>query len=104
MSESALQLRAIDALAALGLWAIPNRVVLHRGAPTGLGPGSPDLVVVAPDGVAGWIEMKTEERGSRLDVDQIEWHRRAALFKHHVHVARTVEQAVRAGLAIRGMR
>ena len=89
-------LKAINE-APLGAWAIENIVVKKtRGAHvevTGLGTGSPDLLVLlAPAGKVIFLEVKTED--GVLSDAQIEWHGSARRHGASVHVVRSVEEAV----------
>lgn len=89
-------LKAING-APLGALAIENIVVKKTRAThtevTGLGTGSPDLLVLlAPAGKVIFLEVKTED-GTLSDA-QIEWHARVRRHGAIVHVVRSVEEAV----------
>jgi hypothetical protein len=71
---------------AIGCRPMTNVVVLHRGRPTGLGTGSPDLVIAVPG--CGrparteilFFELKTET--GRRSAEQIKWTRGREAVRH----------------------
>jgi hypothetical protein len=101
MSESNLQSAIISALRAIGCLVVPNVVVTHRGRPTGCGTGSPDLFVAIPPQWSVWLEVKTEEKTSKLSAEQVKLHaewRRAGV---RIETVRSVHEAVAVVTAIR---
>lgn len=98
--ESDLQAAVIGALEACGCWPIVNRVVRHRGGATGLGLGSPDLVVVVPTHGAICLELK-RDKASKPSREQVAWHARAKVFGLPVYVVRSVTEALATVTAIR---
>lgn len=80
-----------------------NRVVLHRKRPTGLGTGSPDLLIAIPGCPRGteilFAELKTEE--GRRSADQVKWHEDARRFGLRVETIRSVTELVATITAIR---
>lgn len=55
-------------------------------------PGTPDLLLVAPDGRTLWVEVKT--KGGKLSEDQVVMHMALTARKQHVIVARDVEDVM----------
>lgn len=53
--------------------------------------GTPDLLVLKNNGEVFWIEMKTEEKGSRLRNDQEKYHAFLNSINHRVYVVRSIE-------------
>jgi len=101
MSESDLQSAILDALNRTGCIARANVVVLHRGRPTGLGTGSPDIYVIIPPGSSVWLEVKTPDRSSKLSPEQVELHaawRRGGI---RIDVVRSVTEALAIVASIR---
>jgi hypothetical protein len=65
-------------------------------------PGTPDHHVMAPNGIATWLETKTDE-GS-LSPAQLLWHERAKRSGHRVFVVRSPAEAVAAAYYLSGDR
>lgn len=53
--------------------------------------GTPDLLVLKNNGEVFWIEMKTEQKGSRLRKDQERYHAFLNSINHRVYVVRNIE-------------
>lgn len=104
MSETGLSKAITDALESLGHVVIR----VHSGTvrvlpPSGRGSpywmklapkGTPDRVVLSPNGRTTWLEVKTEE-GSVSDVQE-RWHRKATRAGHRVFVVRSLSEAIEA--------
>lgn len=101
--ESELQEAIVKALEAVHCWPMVNRVVKHRRAPTGLGTGSPDLLVAIPTHGLLFIECK-RDAASKPSSEQILFHARLRVFGQRVAVVRSVEEALAVVQAIRGGR
>jgi len=56
--------------------------------------GTPDRLLLLPDGLAIWLEQKRP--GGRLSVEQIEWHEWARQHGHHVATIESAADVVRA--------
>jgi hypothetical protein len=94
MSESALQAAILDALNRAGCIATANVVCLHRGRPTGLGTGSPDVYVIVPPNSTVWLEVKTPDKASKLSQEQIDLHARWRRGGVRIEVVRSVTEAL----------
>lgn len=101
--ESDLQAAIVDALERCGCWVMVNRVVRHRRQPTGLGTGSPDLLVVIPTHGVLFVECK-RDAASKPSPEQIAFHNRARLFGVRSIVVRSVAEVLAAVQAIRAGR
>lgn len=109
MSESALQREIFAAIGALpGVVAWRNNVGVASQGETRVaygvgGKGAPDLLVEVQRGswwVAVWLEVKTPE--GRVRPEQRAWHDAARRAGRHVHVVRSVEDALDVVRGIRG--
>lgn len=108
--ERELQDACVAAAKACGCWPIENVVVLKGKRVTGLGAGSPDLLVIVPAAEPNgrpayvWFELKRDGKSKRSPA-QVRWHAQAALLKMRVYTVRSVTemlaviQAVRFGRA-----
>lgn len=56
--------------------------------------GTPDRVVLSPNGLTTWLEVKTPK--GRLSPEQVRWHERAKKGGHRVAVVRSVTEALQA--------
>lgn len=101
--ESELQEAIVRALEACGCWPMVNRVVKHRRAPTGLGTGSPDLLVAIPTHGLVWLECK-RDAASKPSPEQVAFHARLRMFGQRVYVVRSVAESLAVVQAIRGGR
>lgn len=101
--ESELQEAIVRALEACGCWPMVNRVVKHRRAPTGLGTGSPDLLVAIPTHGLLFVECK-RDAASKPSPEQIRWHARARTFGVRSVVVRSATEVLACVQAIRGGR
>jgi hypothetical protein len=101
--ESDLQEAIVRALESVHCWPMVNRVVMHRGRPTGLGTGSPDLLVAIPTHGHVWFECK-RDAASRPSPEQVAFHARLRLFGQRVYVVRSVTEALACVAAIRAGR
>ena len=104
MSETALSKAINDTLESLGHVVIR----VHSGTIRALPPGgkgrpywmqlaikgTPDRVVLSPNGLTTWLEVKTKT--GRLSPDQKRWHERANKGGHRVVVVRSVADALAA--------
>lgn len=98
--ETALQKEIVSALRALNLWVVripgqgtmqhvgPGRAVLKASELAGF----PDLLVLGPEGLTAWLEVKTP--AGRLSPPQKARHDRLAALSHTVAVVRSADQAV----------
>ena len=92
--ESLIEAMIVKALSAKGafVFKVPNDALWARRVP-GAVKGAPDLVVVAPTGVVGFIEVKTSRGG--LSPAQKEVHTQLVKRNALHAVCRSVEDAVR---------
>lgn len=98
--ETLLQKEIVTALRSLHLWVVrvpgqgtmqhvgPGRAVLKASEMAGF----PDLLVLGPEGLTAWLEVKTPT--GRLSPGQKARHDRLATLSHTVAVVRSAEQAV----------
>jgi len=110
--ETELHEACVQAAKAIGCRPMTNVVVLHRGRPTGLGTGSPDLIVVIPGSNFPdrepryvWFELKRPtmkgDKKSDRSKEQVEWHEDAKRFGMRVHTIRAVTEMVDVITAVR---
>lgn len=91
--EALIEAMIIRALSAYGafVFKVPNDALWVRRV-IGAVAGAPDLVVVTPDGVVGFIEVKT--RLGRLSIDQKKVHAWLSKRNARLRICRSVDDAI----------
>lgn len=96
MTEKQLQGALLKLVKAFGLWPIhipnegardPREAAILRAI--GVEPGTPDLIVLGPNGRVLWVEVKGPL--GKLSPKQHEWHQRARELGHDVIVVQSID-------------
>jgi hypothetical protein len=64
-------------------------------------PGTPDLLVMRPNGRCVWLEIKRADGKGRVSAVQSDWHRKAEKLGHAVYVIESVQNAIQVVLDTR---
>lgn len=100
MAESDIKRAVLDALHAIGIRAMSNALG-GRKYRTGLGPGSPDVVVVLPPhGTFVALELKVPESGKQSDAQKA-WQKAHERDGGYYFVVRSVDEAIAVVMATR---